>query len=305
MRWVILFGVLAVFGLVGSQVIAWRGVAREVSRVTERLGGLAELSTAAAFSERLSRELADEGLLATGPITVTMSASAPSGESEVRSVSVRVEGVRRLVFGLFAPRVVAEVKVRGVLPAGSRTVGSHFPADRPRLVMAPLGPGLSPPVIPDEVVEAADTAWSVATRDERRVVSSIAVSRGCELRCETKAGARLWTDIGPCRLMTWHRKFVSDDCERVVGFDPRSFPARWQTHPVAVVTDRAQLAWEVGALTVVRDVNQVRNNHGWLQGLSDVPGDGPTYRDDGQAVVFVTVEGQRHEVPLVKTTASP
>lgn len=304
MRWFILVGVLAVFGLVAAQFIAWRGVASEVSRVAERLGALAELSTAQEFSERLSRELVAEGVVPSGPITVTMSASAPSGQSEVRSVSVRVEGVRKLVFGLFAPRVVAEVKVLGVLPAGARTVGSHFPAERPRLVLAPLGAGMAAAVIPDEVEETEST-WSVSTRDESRVVSSVAVSRGCELRCETKAGARLWTDLGPCRLMKWHRKFVSDDCERVVGFDTRSFPTRWQTHAVAVVTDRAQLAWEVGAPTVVRDVTEVRKNHGWLQGLSDVPGDGPTYRDDGQAVVFVTVEGQRHEVPLAKTTKSP
>jgi hypothetical protein len=97
-----------------------------------------------------------------------------------------------------------------------------------------------------------------------------------------------------------HLRFVSDDCERVVAFDTASFPMRWQTHRVAFVLDRAQLAWAVAAVTVVSSDALVRGSQGWLRGFSAIGGAGPDFRAHAKAIVFTTVEGKQHEIPLEK-----
>jgi hypothetical protein len=69
---------------------------------------------------------------------------------------------------------------------------------------------------------------------------------------------------------------------------------------VAFVLDRAQLAWAVAAVTVVSNDALVRTSEGWLRGFSSIIGAGPDFRAEAKAIVFTTVEGKQHEIPLEK-----
>ncbi len=143
--------------------------------------------------------------------------------------------------------------------------------------------------------------WSTANRDGSVTLYNTELSTGCELRCEGKDGVVRWSEKGTCTIPKAHLRFVSDDCERVVTIDPMPLSTRmWQTLPVARVFARSKLEYEVAAITVVSDADKIRHLHGWLRGLSDVAGEGPSYSADGKAVVFVTAEGKQHELPLVK-----
>ncbi|MDX2010293.1 MAG: hypothetical protein SFW67_08890 [Myxococcaceae bacterium] len=300
MRWAILGLVLTAFGLGGWQWLVAAQAPRTVEKLVHDLANAPDAPDADVFAQRLKEALAREGVTPEGPVVVTASQTEAVPDGNRRSISVRLEGRKRLVVG--SAGVKAFVQVLGVVPDDVKVAASHFPSDADRLPLKPLVPGRALVAFAD-VVEEKDTAWSSTTRDGAFTVTSAEFSKGCELRCESKTGELKWSDKGPCQVRKRHLRFVSDDCERVVAFDTASFPSRWQTHRVVYVLDRAQLAWAVAAVTVVSSDAPVRTSEGWLRGFSSIGGAGPDFRADAKAIVFTTVEGKQHEIPLEKATA--
>ncbi|MCU0699122.1 MAG: hypothetical protein MUC96_21665 [Myxococcaceae bacterium] len=296
MRWAILGLVFTAFGVAGWQALLVAQAPRAVEKLVQELANAPDAPEADVFAQRLTEALAREGVAPAG-LVVTASHAEAVPDGTRRSISVKLDGRRRLLVG--SADVKAFVQVLGVVPDDVKVAASHFPSDAERLPLKPLVPGRALVAFAD-VVEEKDTAWSSTTRDGAFTVTSAEYSKGCELRCESKTGELKWSDKGPCQVRKQHLRFVSDDCERVVAFDTASFPSRWQAHRVAYVLDRAQLAWAVAAVTVVSSDARVRSSRGWLRGFSAIGGPGPDFRADAKAIVFTTVEGQQHEIPLEK-----
>lgn len=252
------------------------------------------------FAEACAQRASAQGFSGTWVVTMSSSAkSSPDDEGVQRLVTARFEGTQRLPFGM-SRKLAKTISTNGVLANRVIHDASHWPDSVDPLPLEGLLPGQRGP----SQFIISETNWTTSSRDGAVTLFNTEVSGGCEVRCEGKDGAIRWSEKGPCVIPKAHLRFVSDDCERVVTIDPKPITARlWQTLPVARVFARSTLAYEVAAGTLVTDGEAVKRKRGWLRGLSDVTGEGPVYGEDGKAVVLVTADGNRHELPLVALAA--
>lgn len=294
----VLLAAVVVLGLVSWQVVGVFSAKARVTRAATGLVAAPDIEDAQMFAQRLSADLLEQGITV-DDLVVTLSATEPYALDDergtARAVSARLTGRKRILFGVWSLPVSALVQVRGAVPDGPTHQRSQWPAESQPLALKQLIPKDAPAPVENEPTITPGT-WTSSSRDGAVTVSSSETSTGCSVRCEAR-GEVVWTESSPCRVTRQHLRFVSDDCERVIAFDAAAFGSKsWQTRPVAVVLTRSRLAFEVSAVTVIRDVEVVRRRHGWLRGFSDVEGEGPQWRADGSAVVFTTVEGQQHEI---------
>lgn len=289
--------------LAGWQVLALATAPRVVESTIKQLAADETLVDASSFATAAARQVNERGV--TGAWIVTMSSSSPVTPGEEtpvrRSVAVHFEGAVPLLFGLVKRPVSVSVTTSADLLRPALHDASHWPDDSEPLDLGPLLPGQRGP----RQFMLKESSWATPSRNGEVVLHSTEVSKGCEVRCEKKDGSVLWAETAPCQMPKEHLRFVSDDCERVVTIDPAPITATlWQALPVARVFARSKLEYEVAAVTLFSDGALMKRSRGWLRGHSEVAGEGPTYRDDGQAVVLVTVEGKRQELPLVKAAGS-
>ncbi|MBL8919536.1 MAG: hypothetical protein JNJ54_11785 [Myxococcaceae bacterium] len=286
-------------GLLGAwQVLAVVAAPRVVESSIRQLAADETLVEARDFAMAGSRLVSARGL--SGRWIVTMSSSVrvtPGEETLRRSVAVHFDGAVDVLFGLSQRPVTVSLAMSADLQRPVPHDASHWPEHAEPLDLGPLLPGQRGP----RQFMLKESSWATPSHSGAVVLHSTEVSKGCEVRCEKKDGSVLWSETAPCQMPKEHLRFVSEDCERIVTIDPAPINANlWQTLPIARVFTRSKLEYEVAAVTLVSDGALMKRSRGWLRGHSEVSGDGPTYRDDGEAVVLVTVEGKRHELPLVK-----
>ncbi len=303
MRWLAVIGVLLVAGAASVPLFALRSMPPKLQAAAERAGGRISVTEASTFADVLTGELQALGLTVDPDgLVVTMSAAEAIGEGSdagiERSISAQIAAHLPTLFGAFSLPVRTTVQVRGVVKGGAFHHSSQWPPESRHLALLPLTSGREA-MIGELPPSDSEFVWSTASANSTVSVISIEAKGGCELRCEQSDGGVRWSSVSPCKVKRAHLRFVSSDCERMLAMDPSPILAKfWETAVVATVMRRADVAYEINAVTVIGDIEKVRAAHGWLKGLSDVSGTPPAYGPDGGTVDFVTVDGRVHSIPL-------
>lgn len=304
MRWLAVIGVLLVVaGAVSWPFVAVRSMPPKIEAAAQRAGSRFSVTEASSFADVLGGELKALGLTVDPDgLVVTMSAAEAIGEgSEAgieRSISAQIAAHKSGLFGAFSLPVRATVQVRGIVKGGVFHHSSQWPPESQRLALLPSSSGREA-VIGEPPPSDSQFVWSTASADATVSVISLEAKGGCELRCEQADGGVRWSSVSACKVKRAHLRFVSGDCERLLVMDSSTILAKhWENTVVATVMRRAELDYEINAVTVIGNIDKVRAAHGWLKGLSDVSGTPPTYGPDGGTVDFVTVDGRAHSIPL-------
>ena len=297
-------GLIVVVGAIGWPFVTARLMPAKLEAAAARVAMRFSVTDASSFAEEFGVELKAVGLtLDPEGLVVTMSAAEAIGEGAQagieRSVTAQVASRRAGLFGAFSVPIVATVKVRGVVEGGAFHHSSQWPPESQRLGLLPSSSGRVT-VVGEPRLSESQFAWSTTSADSAVSVISLEVRGGCELRCEQPDGGVKWSSVTPCKVKRTHLRFVSGDCERLLAMDASTLSGKyWENTVVATVLRRAETDYEINAVTVIGNIDKVRASHGWLKGLSDVPGPLPAYGADGGTVDFVTVEGRAHSIPLV------
>ena len=196
--------------------------------------------------------------------------------------------------------------MRALWPLLLLTACSDPPAKAPAPPPAPPAPPVAAAAPAPEVPGDADAgtnddprAWVTSSADGRSTLRQKSVGGECYAECRLGDGTQLWEGVGACMAARHERRFLANDCERVVVIIPAPDRGKsWASTEVMRVYARNKLEYAVQGLSVIPEKFMVTSTS-WLKGCYGVPGEAPRYAADGLSVEYETIQGKAGSVPLV------